>query len=56
MARIEKQTLKERVFPYVYSTQETFYTCPGCQRIYWPATHKTRMIQQLEEILSGGEE
>ncbi|HXN06660.1 MAG TPA: Mut7-C RNAse domain-containing protein [Nitrospiria bacterium] len=55
LARIEKQGLKERIFPYVYSTQTTFYTCPGCQRIYWPATHKTRMIQQLEEILSEGE-
>ena len=55
LARIEKQALKERVFPYVYFTQETFYTCPSCQRIYWPATHKTRMMQQLEDILSGGE-
>jgi uncharacterized protein with PIN domain len=36
---IEKPQVKSRVPPYVYDTQQTFYTCPVCQRIYWAATH-----------------
>lgn len=39
---IEKAAVKERVPPYVYQTQQAFYTCPSCQRIYWAATHYER--------------
>jgi len=36
---------------YVLATQEHFTTCPKCRRIYWPATHKTAMVEQIRWIL-----
>ena len=35
---IGKAAVKDRVPPYVWRTQTTFYSCPSCQRIYWAAT------------------
>lgn len=35
---------------YVSKTQEHFRTCPGCSRIYWPATHKDSIMRTLHEI------
>jgi uncharacterized protein with PIN domain len=52
LIQIEKQEIEKKVFPYVYQTQEVFYTCSRCHRIYWPATHKARMVRTLKEILS----
>ncbi|MBW1900644.1 MAG: hypothetical protein JRJ20_03305 [Deltaproteobacteria bacterium] len=23
--------------------------CPSCRRYYWPGSHRTRMVKQLEE-------
>ena len=36
---MEKPLVRDLVPPYVYRTQERFFSCPSCQRIYWPATH-----------------
>ncbi len=36
---IEKDAVKEKVPEYVFKTQEIFYSCPKCQRIYWQGTH-----------------
>lgn len=53
LINIGKESAKEKVPDYVYETQTSFETCPWCKRIYWNATHKQRMIEQLEEILKG---
>ncbi len=45
-----KETVQERVPPYVFSTQERFSFCPKCQRIYWPATHLEKMVHELEAL------
>jgi uncharacterized protein with PIN domain len=39
---IEKGEVKDRVPPHVAHTQERFWTCPSCQRVYWAATHWRR--------------
>src|ERR1044071_9941480 len=44
-----KESMKERVPPYVYSTQEKFSWCPRCRRIYWPATHHQHMLEELKK-------
>ncbi len=36
---IAKEDARERVPPYVYQTQDEFYECPQCHRIYWAGTH-----------------
>jgi uncharacterized protein with PIN domain len=51
LVHIDKETVKDRVPPYVYETQQEFKTCPSCRRIYWGATHKEEMLKQLKVIL-----
>jgi uncharacterized protein len=45
-----KETVKSLVPPYVYSTQEQFSWCPTCRRVYWPATHHQRMLEELKKL------
>ena len=47
-----KEAVKALVPPYAFSTQERFFGCPECGRIYWPATHHERMLAELREISS----
>jgi uncharacterized protein with PIN domain len=44
-----KEAVKRFVPAYVFSTQENFVCCPTCHRIYWPATHHARMIEELKK-------
>jgi uncharacterized protein with PIN domain len=34
-----KKTVKDRVPPYVFLTQEHFAECPTCHRLYWQGSH-----------------
>jgi len=47
---IEKDKAKERVPEYVFNTQENFYLCKGCKRIYWQGTHWGNVAKTLGEI------
>lgn len=44
---IEKSEVAERVWPYVYRTQEEFKICPECERIYWEGTHVEAIKKRL---------
>ena len=56
LALIEKEKVKEKVYPYVYQTQEKFWHCPGCDRIYWAGTHIQRMREKFKSTgLTQGE-
>ena len=45
-----KQAVEALVPPYVFSTQESFFSCPRCRKVYWPATHHQRMVAELREL------
>lgn len=45
-----KATVETLVPPYVFATQEGFFWCPQCQRVYWPATHHKRVAAELEAL------
>ena len=45
-----KETVEKLVPPYVFSTQEKFSWCPKCQRVYWPATHHEKMLEELRTM------
>lgn len=34
---------------YVWRTQQVFRTCPGCHRIFWAGTHRSRVLRLLQE-------
>ena len=48
-----KESVQDIVPPYVFSTQEEFSECPQCRRVYWPATHHERMVEELKKIVLG---
>ncbi|HHT9138904.1 MAG TPA: Mut7-C RNAse domain-containing protein, partial [Candidatus Wunengus sp. YC60] len=50
LGRVEKEKIKDKVPPYVYSTQDEFDICRQCGRIYWPGTHRVKMLWMLDEI------
>jgi uncharacterized protein with PIN domain len=45
-----KASVENMVPPYVFATQENFSWCPKCHRVFWPATHHQRMIEELRRI------
>ena len=45
-----KTSVKQAVPEYVFSSQEHFYWCASCRRIYWPATHQQKMLQELSNL------
>ena len=45
-----KQSVEKIVPPYVFATQDKFFWCPKCRRVYWPATHHQRMMEELRKI------
>lgn len=47
---IAKEQVEDAVPPYVFETQESFSACPGCRRVFWPATHQQRMVEELERL------
>jgi uncharacterized protein len=48
-----KASVEKVVPPYVFATQEKFSWCPKCHRVYWPATHHQRMIEELKSLETG---
>jgi hypothetical protein len=50
LERLDRTAACVHVPRYVCETQPTFARCPGCARIYWPATHVHRMQRELERI------
>ncbi len=51
LEEVPKESVLDKIPPYVAKTQNTFTRCPTCSRIYWPATHKERMEARLRQML-----
>jgi uncharacterized protein len=47
LQKIDKESVFERVPPYVYLSQQDFAVCPSCDRVYWHGTHTENMLKQL---------
>jgi hypothetical protein len=50
---IKKETIIDQLPPKVANSQNEFYHCPSCKKIYWKGTHYQRMllfIQSLKNI------
>ncbi|MBM3254776.1 MAG: hypothetical protein FJZ08_00520 [Candidatus Omnitrophica bacterium] len=50
LARADKETIKMRVPEYVFKTQDEFFCCPKCERVYWQGTHWGNVELALKEI------
>ena len=49
LKKVEKEKIKDRLYPFVYKTQDHFVHCPECDRIYWSATHVENMTKKLSQ-------
>ena len=47
---IAKEEVRDTVPPYVFETQDLFSVCPGCRRVFWPATHQQLMMEELKRL------
>jgi uncharacterized protein len=50
LERRSKLSVEKIVPPYVFTTQENFSWCPKCRRVYWPATHHQKMVEELNQL------
>lgn len=48
-----KDSIEKLVPAYVFSTQERFFWCATCRRIYWPATHHRNMLEEIKSLQIG---
>lgn len=50
LEEVARETVRDRVPPYVWSTTARFHRCAGCGRVYWPATHHAHMLRELTAL------
>jgi len=50
LREVNKHEVKDRVPEYVFNTQDDFFICPCCQRLYWQGTHWGNVAQTVEAI------
>jgi len=50
LADLSKDKVRDRVPAYVWDTQSEFRHCPSCHRLYWGATHKEHVIEELRRM------
>lgn len=48
---IDKEKVKDKVPENVYQTNETFWICPNCQKIYWRGSHFDKILQKIESLI-----
>ena len=45
LSDIARESVRERVPPYVFQTQKSFKLCPRCRKIYWAGTHRQSVLR-----------
>ncbi len=48
LEEVARETVRDRVPPYVAAHAPRFVSCNRCGRLYWPGTHAARIARQLE--------
>lgn len=51
LQEVEKERLRDKVPPYVFTTQDQFRRCPQCGRVYWRGTHWAHMVAEMQDTL-----
>ena len=50
LAAVEREHVQHRLPEYVWQTHSTFLRCEKCCRVYWGATHRERVLEELREL------
>jgi len=48
----KREEVANLVPEYVLHTYQTFKQCPQCKRVYWPGSHRERMLARLKACLT----
>ena len=47
LEEIARDTVRDRVPPFVFNTQRSFQVCPRCDKLYWRGTHWRNMETEI---------
>ena len=47
---VARAAVQASVPPYVFATQDQFERCPRCGRVYWQATHRLHILEELAAL------
>jgi len=47
---VEKEEVKNKVFPSVYKQHNKFYLCKRCGKIYWEGSHWEKIIKFFDKV------
>lgn len=50
--KVEKEKVKDDIPLYVYETQQEFYQCPECKKVYWQGSHFELFNKEIKQILA----
>lgn len=50
LEEVAKDTIHDRVPEYVWQTQNEFRRCPECHHLYWGATHRDHVLDELRRL------
>jgi uncharacterized protein len=50
LIKIAKEKIAGNLPPKVNASQEEFFSCPGCGKIYWKGTHHQKMLSLVHKI------
>lgn len=50
LSPVDRRAVESLVPPYVYATQEKFSRCENCSRVFWSATHVSRILNELTDM------
>lgn len=50
VCRIDKEAVLGKVPDYIWETQNIFWTCQRCRRIYWSGSHINQSKERIERI------
>jgi uncharacterized protein with PIN domain len=48
---VNKESVFNRIPPYVYLTQSEFALCPSCNRVYWHGSHSEGIRNRIARLL-----
>jgi hypothetical protein len=51
LEEVSKNSLVDKVPPYVWKTQDEFRRCNSCQRIFWAGTHRENAEKFLRRVI-----
>lgn len=50
LAEVDRESVRNRLYDFVYRTQEHVYSCPYCQQLFWHGTHARAITSRLLEL------